>query len=177
MQGQEHLKVCDDLATHNLFEFMCAYLSGIVAERAVARHVHEVRLGDVNPMVLRAAGRIGWSSPFPVLEESSFPCPSGINQDPRAQLIIKEIQCNTVAARTRRFILVQNLTELKEPSWLVSIACGGGHTVMNQKKFKTEQHSGQDTELLITLKYGALVRFVLRIPLTGCPTPWKYQSD
>ena len=67
MPGQEHLEVRDDLATHNLFEFMCTYLSGIVAERAVARHVHEVRLGDVNPMVLRTqAVGIGFSSCFPL---------------------------------------------------------------------------------------------------------------
>jgi hypothetical protein len=73
LQGQEHLKVRDDLATHNLFEFMCAYLSGIIAERAVARHVHEVRLGYVNPMVLRAqVGGIGWSSILTVLVESSM---------------------------------------------------------------------------------------------------------
>ena len=119
MQGQEHLEVRDDLATHNLFEFMCAYLSGIIAERAVARHVHEVRLGDVYPMVLRAqASGIGWSSLLPFLVESSMiPISSGSSST-------NDLQRNTVTARTRRFILVQNSTELKEPSRLVSIACG-----------------------------------------------------
>jgi hypothetical protein len=133
MQGQKHLKVRDDLATHNLFEFMCAYLSGIIAECAVARHVHEVRLGDVNSMVLRAqTGGIGWSFLFPALVVSSMI---------QIRSVSSSTGClNTVAARTRLFILVQNLTELNEPSRLVSIACGPHSD--EPTKFKTEQPRG-----------------------------------
>ena len=50
---REHLQVRDHLPAHDGLELPRAYLAGRVAQRTVARHVHEVRLGHVDPVILR----------------------------------------------------------------------------------------------------------------------------
>ncbi len=50
-----HLQVRDDLPAHDGLELSRADLAGRIAQRAVARHVYEVRLGHVDPVVLHPA--------------------------------------------------------------------------------------------------------------------------
>ena len=54
LKGVQHLYVRDEFPPHDLLELLRANLAGRVAQLAVARHVHEVRLGHVDSVVLRA---------------------------------------------------------------------------------------------------------------------------
>ena len=49
-----HLDVRDDLPAQDGLELPRTNLARLVAQRPVPRHVHEVRLGHVDPVVLRS---------------------------------------------------------------------------------------------------------------------------
>jgi hypothetical protein len=65
------LQVRDDLPAHDGLELPRADLARLVAQRAVARHAHEVRLGHVDPVVLREKVREG-SRRFDPLSDSDM---------------------------------------------------------------------------------------------------------